>query len=628
MHHLVNSASPVSAETLASVLGTTSRTIRNDISVLDRVLNRIGATIVSKKGVGYEIIADDPLEMRIFVDSFNEVIRGTPSAWVSDRVDIVIHALLFTVDPLKSEDLADALHVSRTTLSADLRHVRSVLEQFHLGLTHRPGLGLSVTGSEGHLRLAMVNYLFVDEDMALPIVADVALPLDTKRAHDILSRIVVELGIRIGADALRELSTLACISAARFDESHPAQLTPREMQALDDVEEVHVAARFWQEAGWEMPIHEIGQFGLALASRRTYSVSDGFALADHKDLLFLADDLLRHLFSLTDVNLLFNDEARLLLVRELRALRIRAEFGYELHRSRSVDVERPQAIVEYAVLIGNRLQDKHGMRLNEVEVANLALVLSIAMQGSEPAFHRKRVGVVFGQGLPVALDVAWKVERMFPGLTRSIDAKELHELTPRDLRRLEVILTDIPQVKFPAEARLVRTSPSLDPNSRAAIKEALLGRRVSAEAFINQLEPDAFLPGLKAETPSDVLQALCTRLASSPDVDDDLFEKVMLRESRLSTELGTNSAVAHSLVATAGQTRVGAAVLRRPIPWRNGVVQVVFVVANGRAEGYSFKVVSQLKELLQQPALVDRLIRGQVDDFAEFRDLLFSFLLG
>lgn len=628
MHHLVNSSAPVSAETLASVLGTTSRTIRNDITVLDRVLNRINARIVSKKGVGYEIQAADPLEMRIFVDSFNEVIRVTPSAWVSDRVDLLIHALLFSPGPLKSEDLADSLHVSRTTLSADLRHVRSTLDQFHLSLGQRPGSGLSVTGSEAHRRLAMVAYLFVDEDMALPVVPDVRLSLDTKRAHDILSELVVELGIHLSADSLRELSTLACLCAARFDEGHLISLSPDERSELDAIEEVHVAARFWQKAGWDMPIEELGYFALLLASRRTYSMSDAFSLTEHKELFFLADDLLRELFFRTDVNLLLNEEARLLLARELRALRIRASFGFELQRSRNTEAERPQAIVEYAVLIGNRLQDEHGIRLNEVEVANLALVLSIAMRGSEPAVRRKRIGVVFSQGLPVALDVAWRVDRLFPGLARTIEPRELHELSARDLRRLDLILTDIPRVKFPSGARLVRTSPSLDTASRAAIEDALLDRREAAEAFVELLDPDAFVPQLAADTPEQALRTICERLAAAPGVDAGLFEKVILRDSRLSTELGTNSAVAHSLVATAERTRVGAAILRRPILWRNGPVQVVFVVANGRSEGYTFQTVSQLKELLQQPALVDGLVRGQLEGFAEFGDLLFSFLVG
>jgi lichenan operon transcriptional antiterminator len=172
----------------------------------------------------------------------------------------------------------------------------------------------------------------------------------------------------------------------------------------------------------------------------------------------------------------------------------------------------------------------------------------------------------------------------------------------------------------------LRTSPVLDDATRAAIEERLLRRRESAQELMARFAPEAFLPRLAAASRGEALRSLCEQLLLHPGVRPELLDAVLRRENRISTELGSNCAVAHSLVSVSERTTVGVAILRRPVVWRHGNVQVLFVVANGLDENYSFAVVSQLKDVLQSPQLVDRLVRGQVDDFTEFRELMLGHL--
>ena len=108
---LINANTMLNSEALASVLGITSKTVRKDIELIDKVLKNAGATVVSKPGMGYRLVLNDEDEFNIFLQSFQEKYRD--SSYVPDyneeRVNYIIHQIMKQYEYIISDELSYSL---------------------------------------------------------------------------------------------------------------------------------------------------------------------------------------------------------------------------------------------------------------------------------------------------------------------------------------------------------------------------------------------------------------------------------------------------------------------------------------------------------------------------------------
>lgn len=151
---LIDADNPVKGEWLAGETGVTSRTVRNDIKLLNDLLSRNGAHIHTVRGAGYELRISDP---PVFGGWSRQQLTASPGPFVSpaDRTTYIIRTLLLAEGYLKIEELADLLYVSTSTIQNDLKDVKAALGTHGLELQKRPNYGLQISGREFPLRLCM-----------------------------------------------------------------------------------------------------------------------------------------------------------------------------------------------------------------------------------------------------------------------------------------------------------------------------------------------------------------------------------------------------------------------------------------------------------------------------------------
>lgn len=151
VHVLEQSTTWVPADALATMLGTSTRSIRNYVSDI----NEAGSALIESSKEGYRLARKQPAASAVDAgacagggaDAASDT--GMPDlATAESRRDLVISRLVNASGPISVYDIADELYISESTLASSVMpKVRTLLEQFSLAcVTH--GFEMELKGRE------------------------------------------------------------------------------------------------------------------------------------------------------------------------------------------------------------------------------------------------------------------------------------------------------------------------------------------------------------------------------------------------------------------------------------------------------------------------------------------------
>lgn len=224
----------VTSAYLASLCHASTKTIRNDISLLNDVF-KDKAIIHMQKSKGYYLtpLSDD------FDDIKNHYFHHNHNIYDNtiQRSYYMIEKLLMSEHAVKIDDLAQELYIDRTTVSRDLKYVRDFLNKFHLELKHKPTIGNYIDGDEIHLRTCMLEILNMDS-------AKTYFDISPDYQNQIY-KILDSDGISINENSLKELTLYIFLSKYRIHHHHYLKLSHDEKEKLLNEYEYQVASDIW-----------------------------------------------------------------------------------------------------------------------------------------------------------------------------------------------------------------------------------------------------------------------------------------------------------------------------------------------------------------------------------------------
>lgn len=155
---LLDEQGPVVIANLARQFGVSPRSIRYDLDEIESWLRPTLVRLCRRPRVG--IWVEGPPEAFAGArERLGMVEEYRPVLSPEQRRNIIVAQLLKSDEPVTSHALADQLHVSRTTVFADLDNVQGWLEQRGLSLVRRSNYGLRVVGEESAWRQAVSDLL-------------------------------------------------------------------------------------------------------------------------------------------------------------------------------------------------------------------------------------------------------------------------------------------------------------------------------------------------------------------------------------------------------------------------------------------------------------------------------------
>lgn len=600
------------ASEIAEHLGVSTRTVRSYVTAIKVAAAPLD--VIHSSPDGYRLNRDAHTEYAAR-DRTSDV-AGTPR----ERVTFLVTRLAHAGVELDVHDLADSLFVSSSTVEADLRQVRALAREAGLELV-RDGDQVRLDGPDAGQR-RLVSRLFFDEQahglVDLRRVQEAFGIDDLSGFKTDVMAVLERQGYAINEFGLDRVLLHTAIAVERSRGSSLADDAPVPDDAVARDLERLVVERF----GTRLPAGELTALTTLLTTRAGTRLTPRDEVSEHVAVLRKIIDRAQEEF-LVDLD----DDAFLTrLGAHVGNLLIRARDGVGNPNplARTIKSSYPLTY-ELAVFVAAEIQREFTITIGDDEIAYIALHIGSHLE--RRATHGERLTCVLVS--PGYHDIAELLERrILPALgddavidrvlTRTdVDSADLHA---------DLVISTVPWDVRPANVVIVQPLPTdadLD-----AVRGAITRirrqrrRRAIADELLLYFDDALFFRDLEARDAESVIRVLGERMRERGIIDDDYLAGVLDRERISSTAFTEWLAVPHALTMSARRTAIAIALYATPIPWGDGTVQVVALVAFSAKDRASFQTVfEQFVDVFSDRADVQRLLRAS-HDFPSYIDEL------
>lgn len=601
----------ITYKTLSEELGISVRTVYDDITRLNQMMRTCGAQLVAKPYHGVKLDVTDRNRFLGFLESL-----GTDGAMLGDsaevRINKIVRELLQSDAACKSDDLCEALHISRSTLKKDMKGVRALIRSYDLQLVHQPYAGLRITGQEKDMRRCLVK---LERNM---IASDGAfLREDIQKTATLLQEIFKQYAYRMAAYAFQNFVMHVDVSMMRIRQGREiAQgAFPSLVDADASVVKLSKAVVVALEALYDIRLSagECQYILLHLESKKVISwkqasiaTADVYALVTQ--MLASVQRVFCYDFS-HDFELIASLSAHLIPMR----MRLLCGMPQDNPMIREIREGGPLAY-EMANVACGVLQKEYHREVSADETGYFALYFHVALERMR-AQRRKNVLIVCGTGKGAATLLAHNIEQNYGKYLNVIATYEAADFSDADLRAADYILSTIP-IKEEVPVPVIELGRAFTWKEGEDIREHL--KRDRQRTLMEYFSETLFFPHMAAQTKEEVLQMICMETAKYEQLPDNFYESVMERERIGGTALGNLVATPHPARPLGVRSLVVIGILEQPVSWDQEKVQIIFLlsmkVGGDRNLPLFYKMISHF---LTNKSLVRRLIKNQT--FEEMR---------
>lgn len=628
----------MTASALADALGVTPRSIRSYVTAANA---RVAPGVAVESGPqGYRAGSDAAAALRAGGDA------GTPR----DRLHTLVRALLDAPDGIDVFETADALHVSTATLDADLARVRGLLGGTELTL-ERSASQARLRGTESAQRRLLSRLAHDEMDAGSFDIAALRRTLGEGSVgaqafgpfkSDLVARLG-ELGWFVNEFGIGDVVMHIAIAADRTARDRPLDAAgadaagdrPTQRQVAEIIAELsaqHLGVRLGtadlQHLATLVLTRVVAPDGAAgeASGSRPASLDAEVEEVVREVVTAAADEFL--------VDIVHDDfVARLALHVQNLLHRAREQAWSRNPLTRSLKSTYPM-IFEVAVFIASRLQQRLGIPLPDDEIAYIAMHVGGRLERSRRADQLLTATIVCPGYYDLHELLRSSVDR---SLGRAVEVVGVETRVDPDWGSIDtdLVLTTIDPPT--TSDRIVRIQPFLTVadvervhTAAGRIRRSRRLARLRAE-LERYFEPSAYLRGLDGVVASGdegVIRALGALLVGQGVIDDEYVERTIERERLSSTAFTDALAVPHALEMTASRTAIAIGIADPSIPWGDGRVQVVALVAFSETDREAFQTVfEQFVEVFSERDSVQRIVRRGTD-FNAFLDELVAVIDG
>jgi lichenan operon transcriptional antiterminator len=635
----------VTSKELADHLSCTDRTVRTYLKNVSQELTKLGEGVVieSKQGFGYRLsIQDEKLYQQFLTD--HHIQNGMANAGISDRHHFILNQLMFEQEGLLFEDLMDQLFVSRSTLSADFKKIRQLLEKYHLTIESRANKGVYVAGSEQDKRHFIMDYFFSGQFMKnihQYVRHDVLkLPINFEELTMVILDESRSQGLKLSDFVIQNLVVHIALAIKRLESGF--QISVIDLDAQRYEKEILVAKnilhRIRQVTQIDFPHSEVNYIALHLISKgqkgeRTFD--DGSTNQLRQEILSALQRLDRE----TDYH--FSGDFTLSegLLTHLEVLMERLE--NDVHLDNPLLDEITSNYLDAFNLTRTMLSYLDMLQvdqLSEDEIAYIALHIMAALERYKEE-HKPNALVICATGFGSAQMLRHRIQNELSQYVNVAEMVGYYDINDEKLAGVDCIISTIDLSNLVFAIPVYKVSVFLKDEEVTYIKKELskltakkskqnlrISRGKLTDFFDDYFSKDYF--AILEETDKDaVLRHLVSLLN---DGSDDQYEQEMLdlmnQRSKMSTVVFDETiAVPHPIKALDKDHKIAVAIVKNGLVWDDYFkqIQLVFLISSSiyGNEGLA-DITRGIVDLVDMPALKEKMVACQ--DFEEFKELFLS----
>ncbi|CAM3336471.1 BglG family transcription antiterminator [Vagococcus fessus] len=592
LEHLLDMGeNPVTLKSLASFVGCSERTVRNDFNQLTAYFEKENyeAHLVKKPGVGIHLDVGLYEKQKLQSILLKNKIPMQYSREMQQRYILV--ALLMAQEPLSLDELADRFFVNRSVIREDLEHVKEQVAGFQLELVSKPGQGTFVVASERVRReiLAKLMREINAEEQHGKKLSEFFSPQSISIVNEALQVLVNETDIVIKDNPMNSIAIHILFMIERIKTNESLTLSDGEWDLIKYSKALtyseQITDYLHQKLNIYFPKDEIGYLALRISSFNIHHSGDedSYYQEISKEVEKIIAVLIAEIHHLLGIDL--SEDHILLdnLKQHLESTFTRINSGFHIANPLKDEIRRTYTQLFLIVqTIVDEFFKATDITVPEEEVAYLTVHLQGALERQKKAAEMTYHTVIvceYGMGVSAFLEA--KINRHFPNIVveKLVSVQEFSTYSERE--QLDFAITTVPCQA--GELPVLEVSPLLSEADLAVLHSFLLEfkpNRVSKQFDITRFsQPFLVETQMKATEKETVISEMVKKLVAQNYVAEGYLDTVLARESNSSTRIGSLIALPHGDPQQVMTSSISLATLETPLSWGNGDVQLVALLA-------------------------------------------------
>ena len=596
----------MTADELARIVNVSVSSIKHNIKDVREELKKHDIELLSIPRKGFCLDIDNSQRALTLQEIDN---ANSPDSF-SFRKNYILDTLFQYNSVYTIQLFADELYVSRSIIRKDLQYITNILERHDLTLMKKRNFGIVIEGNEFNIRQAMIEHNIkkysVSDSFELPEDLDRRFDskkysyfrntyenIDMSKILAAVQRLEEELGITFSDDSFYQLLEYIIVSLIRM-KNEKFITTRKPESSLELNESCFTAARnlFCNIAKTETAGLELESIYLA-ARLMVYRTCTGNLLSSNKYYKNIAKKFISGIGSVIGETTLSQKNH---LLKDIAAF-------YEIIKFRN----------DYQIITWNDIHHDIKERFASLYGMCLAQLHDI----------ENELNVDFTQD-----DVAWIVLLLHNTIVETVKSKEAVLITASDKQTsrymanklMEKIMgLDVKEIshyknfkmKKSLKPPLVITTVALDINNSAFISKEVneddieliqkkIGEKfydeiISSNIFEEVFHRELVLCDLYAKDKKDAISRICSLMMEKGYVSEGFEEKVLERENKTPTSIGSQIAIPHVFKDCVKKTAIAAVRLKYPVLWcGEDKVKIILLMA------LDINSKNKMKKLLQK----------------------------
>ncbi|MEI0530907.1 PRD domain-containing protein [Brachyspira pilosicoli] len=563
---IISNESYITAEMLAKKLQISEKTVRTKISELNKELENTGIKVVSKARYGYILECDSHKDISNI--NFNAHIFND----FEYRLKYIFEHLINNNNIyIKSDNLINALDISKTTLTNTLKIIEDNIRYYNLKIERKPNYGIKLIGKEFDIRNCIIDYYLKQQIY------------DKKYINKTIENLVIDFikinDIKLSEVNLENFILYISVSIERIKENK--NISDYDDSILKDVkkEELKLAKKLSNILEKELDIKlnetEIIFIAIHIASKSLLANSENYIIQNKLD--NVVQDMLDLIYNNLKIDLRDNLNLRLLLNHHMIPLDIRIRYNVLQKNPMLSDIKTNYSLAYLIASEANTvLKTYYNKEISDDEVGFLALLFQIALEENSEEKKKINILIVCGSGKTTSKLLMHKYKKEFSDYIENIYTTDLIMLKDFDFSKVDYIFSTVPIV-FQVPVPIVHIGLFLETNDIIKVRNVL---DLSENDFLNNYyNKKLFSTNIKGNSREEIIKNICKNIKKYINIPDNFYDLVMKRESLSETDFGNLVAIPHPFEIVTDETFVFVAILEKPIIWYKNNVQVVFLIS-------------------------------------------------
>ncbi|HFF2554312.1 TPA: transcription antiterminator [Listeria monocytogenes] len=574
----------ISARKLALSLGISSKTILNDIKMINPIIVSTGSIIEVKPKQGCKLIIKDKIKYNELINQSKKKSSENIPNTSQERVRYLIKLFLKDNDWIKVSTLIERLFISNSSLSKDLKKVRKYLKKFNIDLESKPNYGMRAFGNEFNFRLCLVSIISEQE-----INIENSEHSTQKLLNEIkliTNEIFLKKSIEMNDISYETLIFHIYTAIERNKKGYHIELT--EVQLIEFIEKKEyilakeIINRIDSKLGLSLKESEteVAYLTIHLEAKRIIN-SDSENTVVTEETNNIVSLMLREVKEKHYIDFFEDFDLRMMLALHLVPFKVRMEYNLILKNPllKEIKIQYPYAY-DLAVASSTVLNRYYNKTISEEEIGYFALHFNLGLERRKKIIEKKNLLIVCGTGRGTAQLLLYQFQENFGKYLNYIDSCSVFDLDNKDFAKIDYVVTTVP-LKEGIPVPILEIKTLMGESDIYNINRFLKKETINSKSILNYFSENLFLvDDIEALTKEEVIYQMVNKIKDvKKSIPDNFYESVLIRENQAPTEMGNLVAMPHPSVAISDETFVCVGILKKPIIWKNKKVQFVYMTS-------------------------------------------------